>query len=1077
MKRLLCYFKMVILFVIIAFPQTHTAQNNSISGIAYIQKLIETDSLQLAKNQLNKQLEYHKSLKNYDSLVSYIPLVGSFKLHNNDSKLAIANTSKFIDDLIAYNNPEISTKALIQLSNLYFDSRQYDKVYDIGLKALGYAKKMQPIDDVIISQIEYNLGTASLNLGQITQGKLHLYRSKEILETDKHKNELQQLYNTYNSIGRVHGSLVKIDSSTYYYKKAISILDKMDYTEINRDYWRAIVNNNISLNFQNTGQTNEAIVYITESINDFQKFIKVAKDESKKLRAKRFRLSTIDNLGTFYDGIGEFNRAIDLMSYSLNQKLGFLQEDDPNVVFSLVILGHTSLNAKEYDKASKYIDKALSYIRKNPSNYSFLHSFTLTLRASIYEAQNNFEGAKKLYEESEAMYLSSSDGTISSNYLDAIIEMSKFYSKNGDSKKALELAQKGYNHTQNVQFENNLVQFHHVQNMAEVYFNLKNYTEAQNYSEEALSFFNNQLQQSASRTDSIQNEFRKPRSLLINIKSKYNLEINKNEAFLKGILDKIEEGISILNRRKTIIKTLEDLNVLIAQNSELFSFAKQLRLDLYQKTKDEQYLSDLISLHESSLYNRIRSRLNVVNNLAFTDVPKDVSQREQNLKQLMGSALNNNDNTIDTFFKSESTWNTFLDSLKQNYPKYYNMRYASIEEPLGNIQANIPEQSTVIRYLFIEGKLYAFVIDASNRNIIELDYRNTKQLIKQLSEEQSDLSKVSGFYFQLYKTLWQPFEDMITTKNVVIIPDGELFNLSFETLTPLPINAFSELSTNSLLAKHNISYNYSLLLLDAYKKTVDYSNDFIAFAPEFNDKMKDDYSLSITDSIALDKTYLNLLPQPFSVDLARDFSKLFEGTSFINEKATKQVFKNEANEHKIIHIGTHAQSNNVSPELSRLIFAKDVTNDDNSLYTYEIYNQNLNSNLAILTACETGKPTYQSGEGMISLAHAFNYAGSESILTSLWKIDEQASTKIIGSFYKNIKKGWSQDKALQQAKLDYIALAEGRTIAPQYWAGLVLIGDTSPIDLNTSSHFIFWVLGVLVIFLIVFFVKREGTKT
>ena len=189
------------------------------------------------------------------------------------------------------------------------------------------------------------------------------------------------------------------------------------------------------------------------------------------------------------------------------------------------------------------------------------------------------------------------------------------------------------------------------------------------------------------------------------------------------------------------------------------------------------------------------------------------------------------------------------------------------------------------------------------------------------------------------------------------------------------------------------------------------------------------------------------------------------------------MFKNEANEHKIIHIGTHAQSNNVSPELSRLIFAKDVTNDDNSLYTYEIYNQNLNSNLAILTACETGKPTYQSGEGMISLAHAFNYAGSESILTSLWKIDEQASTKIIGSFYKNIKKGWSQDKALQQAKLDYIASAEGRTIAPQYWAGLVLIGDTSPIDLNTSSHFIFWVLGVLVIFLIVFFVKREGTKT
>ena len=64
----------------------------------------------------------------------------------------------------------------------------------------------------------------------------------------------------------------------------------------------------------------------------------------------------------------------------------------------------------------------------------------------------------------------------------------------------------------------------------------------------------------------------------------------------------------------------------------------------------------------------------------------------------------------------------------------------------------------------------------------------------------------------------------------------------------------------------------------------------------------------------------------------------------------------------------------------------------------------MSSNLAILTACETGKPTYQAGEGMISLAHAFNYAGSESILTSLWKIDEQSSAVIIESFYKYLKK-------------------------------------------------------------------------
>ena len=243
--------------------------------------------------------------------------------------------------------------------------------------------------------------------------------------------------------------------------------------------------------------------------------------------------------------------------------------------------------------------------------------------------------------------------------------------------------------------------------------------------------------------------------------------------------------------------------------------------------------------------------------------------------------------------------------------------------------------------------------------------------------------------------------------------------------------------------------------------------------------MKKDYKIAIQDSMSFDKAYLTLLPQPFTKSLAQKATRIFSGTSFLNENSTEHIFKNSAKEHKIIHIGTHAESNNISPELSRLMFAKStetLSSDDNYLYTYEIYNTNLASNLAILTACETGKPTYQAGEGMISLAHAFNYAGSESILTSLWKIDEQSSAEIIALFYGNIKKGWSKDKALQQAKLDYMATAKGRTINPQYWAGLVLIGDTSPIVLQSSFTFIYWVLALIIIALVVAFIKWKTKK-
>ena len=133
--------------------------------------------------------------------------------------------------------------------------------------------------------------------------------------------------------------------------------------------------------------------------------------------------------------------------------------------------------------------------------------------------------------------------------------------------------------------------------------------------------------------------------------------------------------------------------------------------------------------------------------------------------------------------------------------------------------------------------------------------------------------------------------------------------------------------------------------------------------------------------------------------------------------------------------------------------------------------------MAILTACETGKPSYQAGEGMISLAHAFNYAGSESILTSLWEIDEQSSAKIIELFYDNLARKMSKDEALRKAKLDYIATAEGRTAAPEYWAGLVLIGDVSPLDLNNGVDWWWYVLaGIFISLIVISILKRTSSN-
>jgi hypothetical protein len=114
---------------------------------------------------------------------------------------------------------------------------------------------------------------------------------------------------------------------------------------------------------------------------------------------------------------------------------------------------------------------------------------------------------------------------------------------------------------------------------------------------------------------------------------------------------------------------------------------------------------------------------------------------------------------------------------------------------------------------------------------------------------------------------------------------------------------------------------------------------------------------------------------------------------------------------------------------------------------------------------------------MISLAHAFNYAGSESILTGLWKIDEQASSLLVDNFYKELLKGLPKDQALRRAKLAYLKNNEGRMLAPQYWAGLVIMGDTAPVILQKRSSSIYIIIfGVIVFALSGFFIAKSLKK-
>jgi len=294
-----------------------------------------------------------------------------------------------------------------------------------------------------------------------------------------------------------------------------------------------------------------------------------------------------------------------------------------------------------------------------------------------------------------------------------------------------------------------------------------------------------------------------------------------------------------------------------------------------------------------------------------------------------------------------------------------------------------------------------------------------------------------------------PLESSFGGKELFIIPDGPLYALNFEALT-------KEETGNYLIEDYTISYLLSATTSLLYRNLSGNGRNggVLAMAPGF------EHNENQTGSGE------KFIRQPFAMETAEVIGNLFSGQSLLAAQATEDRFKQEAAQHRIIHLGTHTEINTTSPMLSRLILARSE-NEDGYLHAYEIYNLPLRAELAVLTACETGVGKESSSEGVLSMAHGFAYAGCPSLVMSLWEIDEKTSAQIIETFYENLAEGMAKNEALRQAKLTYLKTANGELKNPYYWSGLVLFGNAAPVESSSDDWWIaLSLLGILFLILI-----------
>ncbi|MFD2916601.1 CHAT domain-containing protein [Psychroserpens luteus] len=460
-----------------------------------------------------------------------------------------------------------------------------------------------------------------------------------------------------------------------------------------------------------------------------------------------------------------------------------------------------------------------------------------------------------------------------------------------------------------------------------------------------------------------------------------------------------------------------------------------------EKPNDVILLSKILNTIENNGSKLMWSKFIFNNQRQQLNIPVIVANEEESVKAQLNfyqnALINSEENSEEKIilwkskiYELKNRLSEIQDSIREQNKTHYQFNVQDFD--IANVQKTLKEGEVIIKYILTDNYLCSFLI--SKKQIELLPTTNKTQVLNTLKSCLNDLKQRAPNYQPAFKEMKAVLLNQIDYQEyekLIIIPDGALYYLPFEALfleEKIPL----------------ISYASSLSLYQEQKK----------IKSTFTNLKVGAFSVSNQNS---------KLPKA-SVEI-HSILNIFDGKVFLN--ASKEDFLKNANEFNVLHLAMHSKIDEVHPEFSALNFYGE---NDNQLFISELYNETLNANMVVLSACDTGTGFYENGEGVISLSRAFNYAGVPSTVMSLWKVDDEATAKVMTFFYEHLKKGEPKDEALKNAKLDYLKNTDDDLLKhPYYWSGFVITGNTDAL-VETHNYWMYLLILPLIIFGL--FIKR-----
>jgi len=839
----------------------------------------------------------------------------------------------------------------------------------------------------------------------------------KLIGSEKNKSNL-----LLNKEAEILMTLGKLDN-------ADSVLSKIDF---NNDFFvKSISQNNQGYLQLLKGRSDLAQNYFEQARDGFRQ---IGKDNTKEAA------QCYSNLSVLYWSIGKYNQAEENALLALQLRQTIFGNESEETAASLNDLGLV-YGSTDADKALDYYEKAKAVYEKmyNTDHPKIAVANTniglMYFNLKLYgDAINNFESAlsiwRKKYPEGH------------SNEALVLVNLGRAYQQLKNDKAAIEYYEKAL-----VLYKKNYGNKH--PDIAVVYNQIASIHIADNQFAVALTDLQNSLcanvptfnELSFLKNPSIES-FYNGKVLLYSLRLKAQaLEAKYYGQSLK--LKELKLALSTLQLCDSLIDNIRHNSLNENDKIELGAIAHEAYEDgvriataISEMTlQQKKYREIAFYFAEKSKSAVLQESIAEAQAKSFAGIPEEILEEEKSKKSeitFLAHQLSEKPNAEEekklrsTLFNANLNYQKWIKKLEQDYPAYFNLKFSSISASASDVEKSILPQQAVVSY-FIDKKskrLYQFVITSKKLKIKTNELpgnfeRSIKGFINSLL-----YSNFSAYQnAQLIAGLLKP-QVPSSVKKITLIPSGILSSIPFEALSYKKIKGKDFNDVSFFVDQWSISYEFAAgLMLQKGKDKNNASNNIFLVAPvHFNENF-------------------NLNDLPGTEQEVKNISNLFQAQSKVAllASATESLLKTkEIGNYKYLHLATHGIVDVKDPANSE-IFLNSTASDDGNLFSSEIYNLDLNADLAVLSACETGLGKFSEGEGVIGLSRALTYAGAKNIIVSFWKVSDESTSELMVDFYKHLlsNKNENFSEALRQAKIE---IKKGNFSSPYYWAPFVLIG-------------------------------------